>query len=87
MIMPNYVLLCYMCSRQIVVGFMQMEIDEPFLPNIQVTLTFSEDNQYFASKITRSIIVTEEHRTSHLDVEWKQTQVGTVSIFYSTLLD
>lgn len=55
---------------------LQMEIDEPFLPNIQVTLTFSDDNQYFASKITRSIIVTDEHRTAHLDVEWKPTQVN-----------
>lgn len=56
----------------------QMEIDEPFLPNIQVTLTFSEDNQYFASKITRSIVVTDEHRTAHLDVEWKPTQEADV---------
>eukprot|EP00892_Ulva_mutabilis_P007567 jgi/Ulvmu1/5182/UM021_0199.1 len=56
----------------------QMEIDEPFLPNIQVTLTFADDNQYFASKITRSIVVTEEHRTSHLDVEWKPTQQAAV---------
>lgn len=61
---------------------LQMEIDEPFLPNVQVTLTFSDDNQYFASKITRSIIVTDEHRTAHLDVEWKPTEVRSATDWY-----
>lgn len=68
--------ICSVCIPY--VAFMQMEIDEPFLPNIQVTLTFSDENQYFASRITRSIIVTDEHRTAHLDVEWKLTQVSLV---------